>query len=126
MDAILAEIKFEWSNGSSGQFDFPIHVSLDVDSMDPIFTPATGTPVPGGISPVDVEATLAWCNRHAWRGLCHLDIVEINCYLSTPSGAAKTCSTAASVLQTWLATHRFFAGRKAAEAKAAVAGMKRA
>lgn len=28
----------------------PIHLSYDVDAIDPAVTPATGTPVPGGLT----------------------------------------------------------------------------
>lgn len=108
IDSVLAEVDAAWSphmNRITGCFDFPIHTSLDVDSMDPTFTPATGTPVHGGITPDDVKAILEWTNRRAHGGMSHLDIVEINCYLSTPSGAARTVSNSSGILQRWLATH---------------------
>ena len=111
IDAILEEVDEAWSSTpdgrhrSSSRFDFPLHTSLDVDSMDPSFTPATGTPVPGGIAPSDAKAILEWTNRRAAFGMSHLDIVEINCYLSTPSGAARTVSTSSGILERWLATH---------------------
>ena len=103
---ILMEVDASWKDSlvsdGSEQFDFPIHVSLDVDSMDPSFTPATGTPVPGGIAPTDVMAVLKWCHKRAAGGLTHLDIVEINCYLGTPSEAVTTVCTANDILQAWL------------------------
>lgn len=108
--AILREVEKSWiehMDSSTGKFDFPIHVSLDVDSMDPEFTPATGTPVPDGIMPSDVEVVLRWSNRKAAGGLSHLDIVEINCYLSSPSGAAKTVSTSFQLLQAWTSSHQY-------------------
>jgi hypothetical protein len=107
MASILNEITAAWSEcrGPDGRFDFPIHISLDVDSMDPRFTPATGTPVPGGISPADVSALVSWANAHAENGLTHLDVVEVNCYLSTPAGVCKTLSAVQQVVRTWLSTH---------------------
>uniref|UniRef100_A0A060T2B6 Arginase n=1 Tax=Blastobotrys adeninivorans TaxID=409370 RepID=A0A060T2B6_BLAAD len=59
----------------------PIHLSFDVDALDPVFAPATGTPVRGGLT---------------WREACYLceavaetnnlvamDLVEVNPHLGT-------------------------------------------
>ncbi|KQY73849.1 hypothetical protein ASD52_25715 [Ensifer sp. Root142] len=37
----------------------PTYVSFDVDSLDPAFTPGTGTPEVGGLEPREVLAILA-------------------------------------------------------------------
>ncbi len=47
--------------------DGPFYLSLDVDAMDPAFTPGTGTPEVGGLTPREVQAII--------RGLAGCDIV---------------------------------------------------
>lgn len=32
----------------------PVHISFDIDALDPSLCPSTGTPVPGGLSVEDV------------------------------------------------------------------------
>jgi arginase len=53
-----------------------VHVSLDLDAVDPLIAPGVGTPVPGGLS--YREAHLA-CELIAEAGrLDSLDVVEVN------------------------------------------------
>jgi agmatinase len=47
--------------------DGPTYVSFDVDGLDPAFTPGTGTPEPGGLTPREAQAIL--------HGLAGTDIV---------------------------------------------------
>jgi guanidinopropionase len=47
--------------------DRPTYVSFDVDGLDPAFTPGTGTPEAGGLTPREAQAIL--------RGLKGIDIV---------------------------------------------------
>src|ERR1700756_2589038 len=47
--------------------DGPIYISFDVDGLDPVFTPGTGTPEAGGLTPREAQAIL--------RGLKGADIV---------------------------------------------------
>lgn len=64
-----------------------IHVSFDVDSLDPSISVGTGTPVPGGLK-LDEASTLL-------SGLCTdprtvtLDVVEINPALDTNNAMAE-------------------------------------
>ncbi|MBV6404238.1 MAG: arginase [Flavobacteriales bacterium] len=64
-----------------------IHVSFDVDSLDPSISVGTGTPVPGGLK-LDEASTLL-------SGLCTdprtvtLDVVEINPALDTGNAMAE-------------------------------------
>ncbi len=87
------------------KFDFPVLVSLDIDSIDPDYAPATGTPVHGGMTPEDVCSILSFFNERAERGMCHLDVVEVNPYLATAKEAAMTVATAQTVLCHWIRTH---------------------
>jgi agmatinase len=47
--------------------DGPVYVSFDVDAIDPAFTPGTGTPEVGGLTPREGQRIL--------RGLAGLDII---------------------------------------------------
>lgn len=47
--------------------DGPTYVSIDVDAMDPAFTPGTGTPEIGGLTPREVQALV--------RGLAGADVI---------------------------------------------------
>jgi agmatinase len=56
--------------------DLPLYVSLDIDVLDPAHAPGTGTPVPSGLGPAEVEMILdeAACGRR----LVGCDLVEVN------------------------------------------------
>lgn len=54
----------------------PIHVSLDIDSIDPTLAPGTGTPVPGGLTHREIKYI---CERLAeTQQVVSMDLVEIN------------------------------------------------
>lgn len=56
--------------------DKPLHISFDVDSIDPSFINATGTPVQNGLYPEEVRDIIeAGLNT---KNLVSLDIVEFN------------------------------------------------
>lgn len=59
----------------------PIMCSYDVDAVDPLFVPATGTPVRGGLT---LREALFLCERLSETGkLVALDVVECNPALAT-------------------------------------------
>lgn len=70
MQAILEQVRAE--NGL-------LHVSLDVDSIDPDLAPGVGTPVPGGLT--YREAHLIMEMIHDAGLMTSLDVVELNPYL---------------------------------------------
>jgi agmatinase len=47
--------------------DGPVYVSFDVDGLDPVYAPGTGTPEVGGLTPLEAKAIV--------RGLRGLDVV---------------------------------------------------
>jgi arginase len=53
-----------------------IHLSFDMDSIDPMFCPGTGTAVPGGL--VDREVIHLMERLHATGKLGSIDLVEVN------------------------------------------------
>lgn len=56
--------------------DTPIHLSFDVDSLDPQFAPSTGTPVRGGLTLREGDY-IAECVAET-GSLIALDLVEVN------------------------------------------------
>ncbi|XP_020842727.1 arginase-1 isoform X1 [Phascolarctos cinereus] len=71
----------------------PIHLSYDVDGLDPLTTPATGTPVPGGLTYREgLYITEEICRTGLLSGL---DIMEVNPSLGkTPEEVNRTVNTA--------------------------------
>jgi arginase len=60
--------------------DRPIHLSFDVDAIDPVFAPATGTPVRGGLT---WRESCYLCEAIAETGkLVAMDLVECNPHLA--------------------------------------------
>jgi arginase len=86
---ILCEIKNYWDL-SYPEHSTKIHISLDVDSMDPEYTPATGTPVPNGLTPVDIMKIIDFANSHSFGEYANIDITEVNPDLSDVKGVCKT------------------------------------
>ncbi|GFS11477.1 arginase [Elysia marginata] len=73
----------------------PIHVSFDVDVMDPAHASATGTPVPGGLS---LRESFYLAEEIAATGrLAVLDIAEVNPLLSNADGQKTTVANAVDV-----------------------------
>ncbi|MBC7428597.1 MAG: arginase [Bacteriovorax sp.] len=75
----------------------PVHVSFDIDSVDPRFAPSTGVPVKSGLTPNDLnilgEELLKKSNVRS------LDIVEVNPELGTSSQVERTFLIAFNLLK---------------------------
>ena len=71
----------------AGPASASVHVSFDIDSLDPALAPGTGTPVPGGIT--YREAHLAM-ELIAQSGIAHsLELAEVNPLLDDHNMTAK-------------------------------------
>jgi arginase len=64
-----------------------IHISLDMDALDPLVAPGVGTPVPGGLT--YREAHLLMETFADSRRVSSLDIVEINPIIDIGNQTAK-------------------------------------
>lgn len=65
--------------------DGPIHISFDVDALDPELVDSTGTAVPNGMEPEEVRAIItAALNKNK---LVSLDVVEFNTELGNPDNS---------------------------------------
>ena len=65
--------------------DGPIHISFDVDALDPELVDSTGTRVPDGLEPEDVKAIISSALED--NKLVSLDVVEFNTRLGNPENS---------------------------------------
>jgi len=80
--------------------DTPIHLSFDVDALDPDFAPSTGTPVRGGLHLR--EGNYIAEEVHATGQMIAMDLVEINPTLDpgyNDIGAHQTIRTGCSLVR---------------------------
>ncbi|KAI4204310.1 MAG: hypothetical protein LQ350_001290 [Teloschistes chrysophthalmus] len=80
--------------------DTPIHLSFDVDALDPQWAPSTGTPVRGGLTLREGDF-IAEC-VHETGNLIAMDLVEVNPSLEAV-GAAETIRAGCSLVRCALA-----------------------
>ena len=72
--------------------DKPIHISFDVDGMDPLDAPSTGTPVPGGLR---LHEAIDMVREIRETGcLVSFDVVEVNPALGSPQDVQVTITNA--------------------------------
>ncbi|KAF1984394.1 Ureohydrolase [Aulographum hederae CBS 113979] len=76
--------------------DTPIHLSFDVDALDPQWAPSTGTPVRGGLTLREGDF-IAECVAET-GSLIALDLVEVNPSLET-EGAQETVRAGCSIVR---------------------------
>ncbi|PBC29529.1 arginase-1 [Apis cerana] len=74
-----------------------IHVSFDIDSLDPLEAPCTGTPVRGGLSLREAIHLMEVLYRT--KRLNALDIVEINPYIGNKYDVGLTVKAAIHIIQ---------------------------
>ncbi len=65
-----------------------VHVSLDIDALDPVEAPGTATPVPGGLTCREAHLLLEVLADR--RVLCSMDVVEVNPMFDVRNGTAGT------------------------------------
>jgi arginase len=76
--------------------DTPIHLSFDVDALDPMWAPSTGTPVRGGLTLREGDY-IAEC-VHETGQLVAMDLVEVNPSLEV-MGAGETVRAGVSLVR---------------------------
>lgn len=72
--------------------DHPVHISFDIDSVDPQFAPSTGVPVEKGLTPIDLDilGKTFFLNLN----IRSVDVVELNPLLGTRLEVDQTFITA--------------------------------
>lgn len=73
-----------------------IHLSLDVDGLDPMETPGTGTPVPGGLSLSETQLAMQLLNESG--RITSMDLVEVNPLLDDKNMTAEKAVEIAAFL----------------------------
>lgn len=66
-----------------------IHISLDIDSIDPVFAPGTGVPEPNGLTVEEVEYLLI--KLLGTGKITSIDLVEFNPFLDTYNRTMNIC-----------------------------------
>jgi len=68
-----------------------VHVSLDLDWLDPTEAPGVGTPVQGGVSYREAHAAMEFLGRHIRQesDFCGLELVEVNPILDEQNRTAE-------------------------------------
>ncbi|ANB13731.1 arginase [Sugiyamaella lignohabitans] len=75
----------------------PIHLSFDVDAIDPVYAPSTGTPVRGGLT---WREACYLCEAVAETGrLVAMDLVECNPHLEDAKAARETIAMGLSLVR---------------------------
>ena len=64
-----------------------VHISFDVDAIDPVYAPGTGVKEPNGLTPEEVKEILLYFIKK--RNVCSMDFVELNNALDPTGGTAK-------------------------------------
>jgi len=80
--------------------DLPIHLSFDVDALDPSVAPSTGTPVRGGLT--FREGHYICEAIHETGLLVALDIMEVNPSLEDPAAVKQTIDVGCSLVRSAL------------------------
>lgn len=78
--------------------DTPIHLSFDVDALDPMWAPSTGTPVRGGLTLREGDYI---CEAlHDTGSLVAVDLVEVNPkVVAGELGVAETVRAGCSIVR---------------------------
>lgn len=75
--------------------DNPVHVSLDLDGLDPSFAPCTGTPVPGGLDLDETVDLIESLNQN----MVSIDLVEFNPMLGSHEDVGKTMDSIKRIVE---------------------------
>ena len=77
-----------------------VHISLDVDALDPQFAPSTGTPVAGGLSIKECIDIIGHFRRN--YKVISMDIVEVNPLVGDAADVQRTLQSAVEVFEAML------------------------
>jgi arginase len=77
----------------------PIHISFDVDAIDPEYIPSTGTPVKNG---VQLQTAINTLDVLRTKKLVSLDITELNMKLGTISESKKSMKNTLRLFKAFL------------------------
>ncbi|PWN49459.1 putative arginase [Violaceomyces palustris] len=96
----VVEMALDHVNGAPGKRDRPVHLSFDVDALDPSVAPSTGTPVRGGLTFREGHYI---CEAIYETGLLvALDLMEVNPSLLEDKDAKQTIAVGCSLIRSAL------------------------
>lgn len=75
----------------------PVHLSFDVDSVDPFYIPSTGTPVKKGLSRSTATTLLKYINENT--DIINMDFCELNLDIGSNRQRQKSLDNALSILR---------------------------
>jgi len=78
----------------------PLHLSYDIDSVDPVLAPATGTKVRGGLTYREANFIAEYVSQSG--NLASAELVEINPNLSSEDDANKTVELGLDVIKSFM------------------------
>lgn len=88
----IAEVTARASSHLLSRVNRPLHLSFDIDSIDPMYAPSTGTRVNGGLT---YREAYYICEIAAETGmLASMDLVEVNPAINAKDGQADTVGMA--------------------------------
>lgn len=99
INKVMEEI-VEYLNLGNDSSKDRLHLSFDIDGLDPGACPATGTAVEGGLTVDEGRAICEACGKTG--RLVSMDLVEVNPALSDEAGALQTVQAGLSLVQTAL------------------------
>ena len=76
---------------------YPLHISFDIDSLDPSECPSTGTPVPDGLSTSHVIELIRQLREMG--NVVSMDIVEFNPLIGNDSDVDRTVRSIRKVMR---------------------------
>ncbi|EPQ29653.1 uncharacterized protein PFL1_02873 [Pseudozyma flocculosa PF-1] len=93
----VVEMALDHVNGNSSRRDRPVHLSFDVDALDPTVAPSTGTPVRGGLTFREGHYI---CEALYETGcLVAVDLMEVNPSLLEDRDAQQTIAVGCSLVR---------------------------
>ena len=79
--------------------DAPVHVSFDVDVLDPMYMPCTGTPVDNGM---DINSIKNILDYLVTKNIVNMDITELNLQLGTDEQKYASIKTVKHLLEHYI------------------------
>lgn len=79
--------------------DSPVHISFDVDSIDPKYIPSTGTPVKNGI---ELNKAISIINNLNTKNVVNVDITELNMDLGSKRDGIKSGKNTGKLFRNFL------------------------
>jgi arginase len=102
INKVMEEIVEYLNLGAGSTSKDRLHLSFDIDGLDPGACPATGTAVEDGLTVDEGRAICEACGKTG--RLVSMDLVEVNPALSDEAGALQTVQAGLSLVQTALAS----------------------